>query len=60
MKAKSKQQLADLAGVSINTLNRWLAPYQQELLALGMQRNARLPPPKVVLYIAEKFCIDVE
>ncbi len=60
MKAKSKQQLADLAGVSINTLNRWLAHYQQELLALGMQRNARLLPPKVVLYIAEKFCIDLE
>ena len=60
MKAKSKQQIADSAGISINTLNRWLAPYQQELKALGMQRNARLLPPKVVLYIAEKFCIDVE
>ena len=60
MKAKGKQEIARCAGVSVNTLNRWLKPYQQELKALGMQRNARLLPPKVVLYIAEKFCIDLE
>ena len=46
MKAKSKQQLADLAGVSLQTFSRWCKPYQQELLALGMRPNARLLPPK--------------
>ncbi len=60
MKAKSKQQLADLAGVSLQTFSRWCKPYQQELLALGMRPNARMLPPKVVMFLAEKFCIDVE
>ena len=60
MKAKSKQQIADSAGISVNTLNRWLAPYQQELKALGMQRNARALPPRIVKFIVEKFCIDME
>ena len=29
-------------------------------MLLLQQCNARLLPPKVVLYIAEKFCIDIE
>ena len=59
MKAMSKQQLADKAGVSLNTLRRWCKPLQQELEHLGLQPGARMLPPSVVKYIADKFCIDV-
>ena len=59
MKAMSKQQLADKDGVSLNTLNRWCKPFQRELEALGLQPRARMLPPVVVKFIAEKLCIDV-
>ena len=60
MKAMSKQQLADKAGVSINTLNRWCKPFYKDLEAMGLPPKARVLPPIAVKFIAEKFCIDVE
>ena len=59
MKSMSKQQLADKAGVSLNTLNKWCKPIQKDLLQLGMIPGARILPPVVVKYIAERFCIDL-
>ena len=59
MKSMSKQQLADKAGVSLNTLNKWCKPIQKDLLQLGMIPGARMLPPVVVKYIAERFCIDL-
>ena len=59
MKAMSKQQLADAAGVSVDTLMRWLVPHRQELEALGIRPGMRVLPPKVVAYIVETLCIDV-
>ncbi len=55
----SKQQLADAAGVSVDTLARWLAPHRKQLEDLGMKPKMRVLPPKVVVYIVETFCIDV-
>ena len=60
MKAMSKQQLADQAGVSVTTLMNWCKAYQVELKAIGMKPNMRVLPPHIVKFIAEKFCIDVE
>lgn len=59
MKAMTKQKLADKAGVSLNTLNRWCKPFQPELEAMGLKPKARMLPPVVVKYIAEKLCIDI-
>lgn len=59
MKAMSKSELADRAGVSVDTLKRWLKPHRQQLKSLGMQTNMRVLPPRVVAYIVEVFCIDV-
>ena len=59
MKSMTKQQLADKAGVSLNTLNRWCKPLQKDLENIGVQPNARLLPPVAVKFIAEKFCIDL-
>lgn len=59
MKAMTKSELAQAAGISIDTLKRWLEPHTQQLEALGMQPNMRVLPPRVVVYIVETFCIDV-
>jgi hypothetical protein len=55
----SKQQLADKAGVSVNTLNKWCKPLQSELRHLGMIPGSRILPPVVVKFIADRFCIDL-
>lgn len=60
MKAMSKQQLADRAGVTSKTLVSWCEPYMSELETMGLQPNMRVLPPRIVHFIAEKFCIDVE
>lgn len=59
MKAMLKQELADKAGVSVNTLNRWCKPFQKELEAMGLQRKSKMLPPVAVKFLAEKLCIDV-
>jgi transposase len=60
MKAMSKQQLADRAGVSVKTLMNWCQPYSQRLKKMGLIPNAKVLPPNIVKFIAEKFCIEVE
>ena len=60
MKAMSKQQLADKAGVSLNTLNRWCKPFSKELEAMGLTPKTRLLPPSAVKFIIDKFCIDID
>ena len=55
----TKQQLADAAGVTTKTLMSWCEPYMDELKVLGMQPNMKVLPPHIVMFIAEKFCIDV-
>ena len=59
MKAMSKSELADRAGVSVDTLMRWLSPHRQELETMGMMPNMKVLPPHIVRFITEKFCIDV-
>ena len=55
----TKQQLADRAGISLNTLSRWMKPLQQQLEELGMPPGARILPPRIVKFLADRFCIDV-
>jgi transposase len=59
MKAMSKSELADRAGVSLSTLTRWCKPYKDDLNAMGLQPNAKVLPPHIVKYHTEKFCIDI-
>ena len=53
MKAKSKSELAELAGVSVCTLVNWFKPHMAELEALGMKPGMRVLPPKVVKYLTQ-------
>ena len=59
MKAMSKQELAERAGVSTRTLNYWCRPYRRELTAMGMRPTMKVLPPHIVKWMAERFCIDV-
>ena len=59
MKAMSKQQLADCAGVSVNTLMKWCKPFLKELEPMGFRTNDKVLPPNIVKFLVEKFCIDL-
>ena len=58
MKAMTKQQLADCAGVSVRTLRRWCEPYREELESMGWSPGMRVLPPRIVAFIVEKLCIE--
>ncbi len=59
MKAMTRKQLAIRANVTTKTLSNWIAPYHDQLYALGM-RPRRILPPCVVEWIAWHYSIDVE
>ena len=52
--------MADCAGVSVRTLNSWCKPYQHELQEMGVTPRMKVLPPNVVMFLTDKFCIDVE
>ncbi len=43
--------------MSRNTFGRWYAQHKDEIIKLGVNPNARLLPPKVVIYICEELGI---
>ncbi len=59
MKAMTRQELADRAGVSARTFSRWCEPYREELLGMGWLPKMILLPPHIVKFLSDKFCIDV-
>ena len=56
----TRQQIAYYAGVSVKTLNNWCKPYREELRAMGMTRSMVVLSPRIVEWLAEKFCIDID
>ena len=60
MKAMSKQQLADCAGVSVKVLMNWCKPFRRELEAMGLKPKDRVLTPGMVKLIAERLCIDLD
>ena len=59
MKSMSKAQLADAAGVSVKTLQRWLSRHSDELDMLGVRPRDKVLPPVAVRYVAEQYGIDL-
>ncbi len=59
MQSYTKQQLANLAGVSPRTFRRWLIPYQQFLSDNHVTKHSRILPPQVVNRLVHDFCIDI-
>ena len=60
MKAMTKQQLACLAGVSVRTLSNWCQPFNDELMLMGFRPHMKVLPPNIVVFLADKLCIDVD
>ena len=60
MKSMLKSELARAAGVSVKTLNRWCRPHKKQLAEMGWNPSMKLLPPKIVSFMVEEFCIDVE
>lgn len=60
MKAMFKNELARAAGVSLNTLRRWLITRQSVFDKMGISRTQRLLPPKAVKYICHEYGINPE
>lgn len=59
MKAMTKQQLANSAGVTVRTLMNWCRPYRKELLQMGLKPGMKVLPPHIVKWIADRFSIDL-
>ena len=59
MKSMTKSELAQAAGVSRRTLQRWLSRHSDELMMLGVRPRDTLLPPVVVRYVAEQYGIDL-
>ena len=59
MKSMTKAQLADAAGVSMKTLQRWLSRHSDELAMLGIRPRDKVLPPVAVRYVAEQYGIDL-
>jgi len=60
MKSRMKSEIALAAGMSRNTLCRWIAEHQEQLTALGVKPNQRLLPPRAVEYVCHELGIHEE
>ena len=59
MKACSKFELAEAAGVSADTLRRWLKSDRAFFEAHGISLQAKVLPQIAVKYLCEKYCIEL-
>ena len=60
MKCYYKSEIAQMAGVSIRTLQRWMAAHRDELLKRGFSVRGKFVTPLAMQYIAQQYCIDIE
>ena len=60
MKSMLKSELARMAGVSRNTLYRWLKVHQEELSKRGYRKTMHLLPPNLVTFIMQEYGITAD
>ena len=58
MKAMSKSEMAERAGVSASTFRRWLKTDEEYLRSQGVKIRQKVFPPQVVNYFIQKYCIE--
>ena len=58
MKAMYKNELADAAGVSMNTLRRWLNKNRDRLARFGVSPRTQMLPPRAVKWVCDEYGID--
>lgn len=59
MKAMTRQELADCAGVTTKTLNNYIKRHWDVLWTMGLRPNQILPP-NVVAWLVDKYGIDIK
>ena len=59
MKAMYKSELAQLAGVSVNTFRRYLNSRRDVLAEMGVSPRAQMLPPRAVKFVVEDYCIEL-
>ena len=57
MRAMSKSEIAERAGVSRQTLREWLKNDEAYLREQGVKIHQKIFPPHVVKYSIDKYCI---
>ena len=59
MKRVYKSDLADAAGVSQSTMQRWCREHQANLTRLFTPPRAKILHPLAVRYLCEHYCIEL-
>lgn len=49
-----------MAGVSVRTLERWLARHRPHLQTLGCRPRDKFLHPRALQWLSQEYCIDVE
>lgn len=60
MKARTKNELAMAAGVSLATFRRWLKSDENYLKIHHVPPHCKVLPGKVVQYLCEKYDIELD
>ena len=60
LRAMTRQELAQLAGVSERTLRRWIQRSHQQLIASGYQPSQRKLSPRVVRLLMDFYGIEMQ
>jgi len=58
MKSAYKYELANAAGVSYSTFQRWLGDNRCQLARFGVKRNSKMLPPRAVEWVCRQYGID--
>ncbi|MBP5393249.1 MAG: hypothetical protein J6Y59_05485 [Bacteroidaceae bacterium] len=54
-----KNELAEAAGVSRDTLRRWFSQNSDKLARFGVKPRSQLLPPKAVSWVCQQYGIDL-
>ena len=60
LRAMTRQELAQLAGVSERTLRRWIQRSHNQLIASGYQPSQRKLSPRVVHLLMDFYGIEMQ
>ena len=56
-KSMTKQEFANMVGISVRTLNRWIKRIESDLYSIGYEKNAHILSPKIVEFLCLKFVV---
>ncbi len=56
-KSMTKSEFAQMVGVSVRTLNRWMTKIEGELSSIGYEKKCHVLTPKVVKFLYDHFVI---